>query len=457
MSEGVFTMDNVDKDYKHTDIKPAVESITGTPNGVPKAKGEACTPEQSEKIKRCVEKVGDVENPYAVRTASVMGEELERKSTDCSEIDCRCSTRILEVKSNPSEPNTRIIRFVGVTDAPSNGQKFDGRFMKSIVDRANKKIESWKSSGKTPATRNGQLAILLLDKSNHSPDTHAQIVGFVEHIDHINLDTKTRKDVHYMEAEAKTFDPNFNRVVDNGLIQGWSIGFYHEAPIPEVYDDNGNKITQDAEIIHWVASLDPADTSAKTLAVSAKTKVKSKGEEMAEETKKTGEEEKTAGEEEELYIKKGEKFIKKVKGEEEEKKVKGEEEEKLAKKTLELDAKSVELMAKEVSLELRELEIKSHITPADAAILKPIVEKLPKEQRESLYKTFHGKSAIPKDMTEQQAPATVMSPKDEKVLEQKTNPDKRKLEVKTVLSLNPENVKSGLIDRLDKKTERKLR
>ena len=378
-------------------------------------------------------------------------EEIQGAPCDenCNYMSCTCKSGILECKTANDEDKTKgiyTVRFVGVTDAASNGQKFDPLYMKSIVDEGNKKIDAWKKGTSTDG-------IFLYDKSNHQPEAHGEMIGWVDQLIYHKSDTSARQSVHWIEVIGKTFQSGFNKMLElwnQGihLIRGWSIGFKH--PSPDSYDYiDGVKSTKQANIVHWVASLDPADPwGNRTLDVSksqnqVRSKIENKGEnadnivektkgvekEMVDAKPKEGDK---AEEEEELYVKKGGEFVKvtkKAKGEEEEKK-KGEEEEekKLAKKSAELDER-------EITLNLDVLVKTNKLTPAEKDEWKAILTKTAPEARAGIYAMLEKKTAVIADKaTEQQLPMqTKTAAQQEGDLQHKGNPNERVEQVKSKL------------------------
>jgi len=326
-----------------------------------------------------------------------------KKEGKCDYMNCTCPQLPIEIKSiveNGKE--LRTVRFVGVTDGASNGQKFHPDYMSKIAEKANARISSWKS-------RLGGKPIPIYDRSSHKPDTHGDIVGWVETIDLKTIDNEKRKNIKYYEVTAKTFDPGFNLRLDYGLIDGWSIGFWNRK---YMVDEKTNiRVTTDADIDHWVASLNPADDMARTLEVSAKSLEENPEVETPEKKKEENIMEKVEDKKEPETAAPAPPV--------EEKKTD------VQAKEAELIEKTKKLEEKEIDLELKSLTLEQKITPNQAEKLKPSLIGLTKAQRDGIYAAFDKPVVVPEAKT-QQAPATVEKPgvetKEEKKTEE-TTPD----------------------------------
>lgn len=182
--------------------------------------------------------------------------------------DCK-SPNLIE-KSKPSE-ETRIVRFVGVTDAISNKHRFPHEVMDQMVNDSKDRFvlpfmpTSVKSIDK-------QTLDVLSETKSFGPkgdpiplrdmhDTSAQKtkLGRV-----LYIENKTKPDAKnggvgrkWMEVVAEVFDPHMIKLIDRGMANKFSIGFKHRFDMVD-----GIKVSTYGVLDHFGFVDVPADAEA---------------------------------------------------------------------------------------------------------------------------------------------------------------------------------------------------
>lgn len=198
----------------------------------------------------------------------------------------RLEERVIEAREFQVKPegngDTRRITFIGLTTRPVEGMsdrdgpsRFDPATFREVVARENARIQAWreKRAGKPIKVLDWHTAPAMQPVGMRSNRGKVGLVPEALEVVELGPDPATREMVLGLRVTATTFEPHFNRLLDNGLIPSWSAGWFtlahRQAKMP---DGRPLKVITDWELDHFGGLDEPADPLSVTLGVEVRTK-----------------------------------------------------------------------------------------------------------------------------------------------------------------------------------------